>query len=82
MELIITPGGSVRCLYSEELDLHVFGRLSIARGSPVEPNEHGQWLADLAPVGGPVLGPFRLRSEALEAERGWLEQHWLQRAAS
>ena len=56
--------------------------LTIQRGSHVEPNERGQWLADLAPVGGPVLGPFRLRSEALEAERDWLEQHWLQRAAS
>ena len=30
-----------------------------------------------APVGGPVLGPFDRRSEALEAERAWLEAHWL-----
>ena len=77
MELVITPSGSVRCLYSEELDLHALGRLTIKRGSHVEPDQQGQWLADLAPVCGPVLGPFRLRSEALEAERIWLEQHWL-----
>ena len=82
MELIITPSGTIRCLYSEELNLHGLGRLSIQRGSHVEPDEHGQWLADLAPVGGPVLGPFRLRSEALEAERAWLEQHWLPRTAT
>ena len=29
------------------------------------------------PVGGPVLGPFGRRSEALEAERAWLEANWL-----
>ena len=49
----------IRCLYSEELNLRVLGRLSIQRGSHVEPDERGQWLADLAPVDGPVLGPFR-----------------------
>ena len=81
MELVISPRGTVRCLYNEELDLHRLGRLSIARASHVEPDEHGEWLADLAPVGGPVLGPFRQRSQALEAERVWLEQHWLQRTA-
>jgi hypothetical protein len=25
----------------------------------------------------PVLGPFGCRSEALDAERRWLEAHWL-----
>ena len=33
-----------------------------------------EWLA---PWGGPRLGPFPKRSQALEAERQWLEQHWL-----
>ena len=37
----------------------------------------GRWSADLAPVCGPSLGPFALRSEALAAEREWLETHWL-----
>ncbi len=31
---------------------------------------------DLSPVGGPVLGPFRLRSQALAAEQAWLDG-WL-----
>jgi hypothetical protein len=82
MELIIAPSGAICCIYGEELDLHVLGRLSIRRGSHVEPDRQGQWLADLAPVGGPVLGPFRLRSDALEAERTWLERHWLVPARS
>lgn len=77
MELVIESDGSIRCLYDEELNLRVFGPLRITRGSHVEPTEDGQWLADLAPVHGPVLGPFVHRSEALHAERQWLEQHWL-----
>jgi hypothetical protein len=28
-------------------------------------------------VGGPILGPFQKRSEALTAELAWLQQHWL-----
>jgi hypothetical protein len=77
MQLIISPAGVIRCLYSEELDLKRLGRLTITRGSHVEPDESGQWSADLAPVGGPRLGPFPKRSQALEAEQEWLEQHWL-----
>jgi hypothetical protein len=46
----------------------------------VEPTLDGRWTADLAPVHGPVLGPFSSRSEALTAERHWLEAHWLPRA--
>jgi len=53
------------------------GRVQITRGSHVEPDEDGRWIADLAVVQGPRLGPFALRSEALDAEREWLESHWL-----
>ncbi len=73
MQLLITPSGTVRCIYSEEIDLKVLGSLTISRGSHVEPDHHGQWNADLSPVGGPKLGPFDCRSAALEAERQWLE---------
>ena len=31
----------------------------------------------MASVGGPVLGPFPHRSEALTAERQWLKSNWL-----
>lgn len=77
MQLVIQTDGNVRCLYGEALDLHCLGRLAIARGSYVEPTEDGQWKADLSPVDGPVLGMFRSRSQALQAEREWLEQNWL-----
>ena len=77
MELYIAPGGGVRCLYDEVLDLAALGRPRIARASHVEPDAAGRWHADLGPSGGPVLGPFARRSEALAAERAWLEAHRL-----
>lgn len=75
MQLLISPHGDVRCLYDESLDLSALGRLTIRRASHVEPTANGQWTADLSPLGGPVLGPFRLRSEALAAEVRWIEDH-------
>lgn len=77
MQLLIDSAGSIRCLYGESLDLASLGTLQIARGSHVEPNEQGRWLADLSPVAGPCLGPFDHRSQALAAEQTWLEAHWL-----
>ena len=82
MQLLIQPDGLVRCVYAETLDLASLGQLMIQRGSHVEPDANGHWLADLSPVNGPVLGPFSLRSDALAAERAWLEANWLQPAAS
>lgn len=77
MQLVIDPTGEVRCVYDEALPLADFGRLTIARGSHVEPDTAGLWTADLSPVGGPLLGLFATRSEALSAERAWLEHNWL-----
>lgn len=77
MQLVILPDGAVRCIYSEQIDLATLGSPAITRASHVEPDHHGRWVADLAPVDGPVLGPFPARSQALEAERLWLEDHWL-----
>lgn len=77
MQFVIDPAGAMRCLYDETLPLTDFGRLTIARGSHVEPTDAGLWTADLSPVGGPLLGPFATRSEALAAEHKWLEAHWL-----
>ena len=77
MQLVIQPDGSLRCVYSEALDLRTLGRLNIVRGSHVEPDPTGQWFADLSPVSGPRLGPFSRRSDALVAEHDWLEGHWL-----
>jgi hypothetical protein len=79
MELIVTPGGAVRCTYSEEIDLATLGSLAISRASHVEPDQQGRWQADLSPLDGPTLGPFDLRSDALTAEHQWLEANWLNR---
>jgi len=77
MELIVGPNGVVHCLYEETLSLESLGTLRITRASHVEPDSTGKWYADLAPVDGPRLGPFSLRSAALAAEREWLNQHRL-----
>lgn len=61
----------------------------IKRASHVEPFGSG-WVADMSPSGGPwlfadgeasdeatrtALTPFRLRADALTAERNWLATH-------
>jgi len=46
--------------------------LQITRASHVEPDRDGFWWADMGPVDGPVLGPFKRRSDALASERFWL----------
>ena len=72
MELVVGVDGMARCIYGEELDLREIGKLQITRASHVEPDRDGFWWADMGPVDGPGLGPFRSRTEALAAERGWL----------
>jgi hypothetical protein len=74
MELRIDRHGQVVCIYGETIDLTSLGAVTIRRASHVEPDDAGQWWADLAPVHGPRLGPFTYRSEALAAETKWLEQ--------
>jgi hypothetical protein len=75
--LVIDPGGEMRCIYAETVDLSCLGSLSISRASHVEPDANGRWWADLSPVRGPKLGPFGRRTDALAAEQHWLETNWL-----
>lgn len=77
MQLVIEPSGVILAIYDETIDLAALGPPVISRASHVEPDQEGRWIADLAPVGGPRLGPFLRRSEALAAEHTWLETHWL-----
>ena len=74
MELVVDAGGDVRCIYDEALDLRELGKLQITRASHVEPDADGFWWADMGLSVGPVLEPFKSRTEALGAERGWLNR--------
>lgn len=77
--IAIQPDGTLQFIWRDDLaPLTELGRASVIRASHVEPSLHGDfWTADLSPVGGPALGPFALRHEALEAEVAWLEQNHL-----
>lgn len=73
--LVIGTDGRVTSIYNDDLaDLYAVGKVTITRASHVEPTSDGEWQADMAPVGGPVLGPFKLRQDALDAEVAWLEK--------
>lgn len=86
--LAVDRQGVCQAIYDDGLApiLAALGRAVILRASHVEPvTEDGWtigWQADLSPVGGPVLGPFAVRQEALDAERAWLTQAWLAQPAS
>ena len=77
MALVVGPDGTLQTLYAEQFDLTPLGSLTIQRASHVEPTASGCWMADLSPVGGPVLGPFAKRSDALSAEVRWIDANVL-----
>ncbi|MBD3404696.1 MAG: hypothetical protein GF411_01015 [Candidatus Lokiarchaeota archaeon] len=73
---IIISGDQIRYIYSDDLlGLTNHGTSTVKRASHVEPDDNGGWKADLGPVGGPILGPFKKRSDALEGELTWLTNH-------
>lgn len=69
--------GTITAIYDDRLsELFKQGQLTIKRASHVEPTENGQWAADMSPVGGPTLGPFRFRETALNAEVEYLKENY------
>jgi hypothetical protein len=70
---IVVRGSEIRFMHDDDLALALagLGCSTTARASHVEPSGEG-WKADLFPVGGPVLGPFTRRDQALTAEVEWL----------
>lgn len=76
IEVTVLADGDLLFLWDDRLQpLLDVGSAVIRRVGRVEPAKT-EWVADLSPVRGPVLGPFRLRDEALQAEREWLARHW------
>ena len=75
--ILFDPDGTARAIYSDEAApvMEAIGTVTTRRASHVEPLPGGGWGADLGPVGGPVLGAYRTRREALEAEVRWLEEN-------
>lgn len=72
---IIVKGNTIRYIYDDALNsFNEHGLAQTVRASYVESID-GLWWADLAPSGGPKLGPFKLRSEALKAEVAWLTEN-------
>jgi len=75
---VVIKDGVLQMIAPDDLSfLSRLGHVSVRRASHVEPisTESGtQWTADLSPVGGPLLGPFPRRSEALSSETAWLEE--------
>ena len=79
-KILIDDQGIVHFIYDDDLTcLMQMGKAEIHRASHVEPTPLGQrgWIADMSPVNGPMLGPYKLRAQALVAEREWLEANVL-----
>lgn len=88
VEIIIGPGGSARHLTTRAANRlacnigPVCGRIRASRVETaadlgIETSSPHQFFAELAPVGGPCLGPFDEREDAVAAEQDWLCQHGL-----
>jgi len=76
IEVYVNEDGSLQAVYDDRLlPLLEDADHEERRASHVEPlRAGGGWSADMAPVGGPVLGPFATRAAALAAERAWLAE--------
>ena len=65
----LRPDGTVVGLYTDAIDLRVLGHVRAERASVVEWDEATQaWRARIFATG-EMLGPFRRRDEAVDAER-------------
>lgn len=88
-DIIFEADGTIRFVYSDTLAALFKGDdVRTTRASHVEPAANGRvgWIADMAPLGGPVLftdgegtqdaalEPFETRQQALDAERAWIRK--------
>ena len=77
MIISIDLNGGIRAIYSDGFNWQALGKPLIQRASQVEPDHLGLWWADLGVSGGPRIGPFARRDEAIAAEVAWLERNRL-----
>jgi len=78
MKINVRNNGTIQLIYTEDIDILSLGKVkSITRASHLDANGDNQWEADMLPSGGPVLGPFPRRSEALRAEEEWINNNIL-----
>ncbi|MCC7421818.1 MAG: hypothetical protein IT428_16185 [Planctomycetaceae bacterium] len=79
--IVIGEQGGMRFIWQDDLaPMLALGKPNVERVSRVEPDEKGRWWAILEPVGGPTLGPFTLRGDAIAAEIEWLEKNVMETA--
>lgn len=75
MKIIVEKDGNIRFMYSDDFcDLMDEGKYKVCRVSHVEPCDGG-WSADLTPINGPILGPYKKRKDALDAEIEWINEN-------
>jgi hypothetical protein len=76
MNIVIRVDGGIEYVYHDTLQfLEEIGPATTRRVSDVEPSSG--WTADMGRVNGPLLGPFKTRTEALEKESQWLQKYYL-----
>lgn len=70
IEIVIHVDGTIQMVHDDDAaGLFKGETVTTFRASHVEPNPSGAgWIADMRTVGGPVLGPFERRDEALNEE--------------
>lgn len=74
--LAIDGEGRLSFVYDDNLaGFLALGPGRVKRASIVEPDPAHRWRADLSPVGGPTLGPFERRGEAIAREVEWLQEN-------
>lgn len=77
LRLHFAPTGRAVMVYDDKARdvMDALGTATVRRASNVEPDVHGNWVADLRAVNGPATRPYRNRAFALRAEVEWLHAH-------
>ena len=70
--MVVRESGTIEFIWDDAVAfIAEHGECKIERASHVEP-VGSEWVADLGPVGGPVLPACKTRAEALRNEVDWL----------